>query len=41
MARYQFVDEQHFVKEAVKIPVALLENMKLVSIKKIFATVYF
>lgn len=40
MTRHQFFDEQHFVK-AVKFPVTLLENTKLVFIKEIFATVYF
>ena len=38
-ARPQFFDEQHFVNEAVKFPVALLENTKLALIDKIFVTV--
>ena len=38
-ARPQFFDEKHFVNEAVKFPVALLENTKLALIDKIFVTV--
>ena len=32
-------DEWHFVNEAVRFPVAFLENAKLVLIEKIFVTV--
>ena len=39
-ARSEFFDEWHFVNEAVKFPVASLENMKLVLIK-VFVTVQF
>ena len=38
-ARPQFFDEKHFINEAVKFPVALLENTKLALIDKIFVTV--
>ena len=34
--RPKFFDEQHFVNEAVKFPVALLENAKVTIIQKIF-----
>ena len=40
-ARPQFFDEQHFVNEAVKFPMAFLENAKLALIEKIFVTVRF
>ena len=40
-ARLQFLDEKHLVNEAVRFPVALLENTKLAFIKKIFVTVCF
>ena len=38
-ARPQFFAEKHFVNEAVKFPMALLENTKLALIDKIFVTV--
>ena len=40
-ARPQFFDEQHFVNEPVKFPMAFLENAKLALIEKIFVTVRF
>ena len=36
LGRPQFFDEKHFVNEAVKYPVAFLENAKLALIEKIF-----
>ena len=38
--RFQFLEEQHFVNEAVKFPVALLENAKLTIIHEIFVTMH-
>ena len=34
-----FDDQQHFINEAVKFSMALLENAKLTLIKKIFVTI--
>ena len=38
-ARPLFFDIQHFVNQAVKFPVAFLENAELVLINKIFVSV--